>query len=231
MKDFEELDRLFESKTIRPSFEYVHVILAILLFGDNPEGLGRYRLKEELLIGEGTAKSLIKKLKREGGFIEVLVRNSNDRQQTKSKGHVLTEKGLKILRKIKNKIPLLDEGDISILKNFIIGSEISKLCYSLVRGAVDRLKSGVEQRDAAIILGGLGATCLIYSGNELIFPSYSIEQEHHAVKINDKVQLYFKTKLINANISFEKGDVIIIGSGADIKKARLAALNAALTLL
>ncbi|MFX0141803.1 MAG: DUF4443 domain-containing protein [Candidatus Hodarchaeota archaeon] len=231
MKDFEELDPLFESKTIRPSFDYVHVILAILLFGDNPEGLGRYRLKEELLIGEGTAKSLVKKLKREGGFIEVLVKNNNTKQQTKSKGHVLTEKGLQILIKIKNKIPFLDEGDISILKNFIIDSEISKLYQCLVRGAAERLKSGVEQRDAAIRLNGLGATCLIYNGNELIFPSYSSEQENHGVKINEKVQLYFKTKLVNVNLTFEKGDVIIIGSGSDIRKARLAALNAALTLL
>lgn len=231
MKDFEELDPLFESKTIKPSFDYVHVILAILLFGDNPEGLGRYRLKEELIIGGGTAKSLVKKLKEEGGFIEVLVKNSNNKQQIKSKGHVLTEKGLQILMKIKNKIPLLDEGDVSILKNFIIDFEISKSYYCLVRGAADRLKSGIEQRDSAIRLGGLGATCLIYNGNELLFPSYSSGQENYGVKINDKVQLYFKTKLVNVNISFEREDVIIIGSGADIRKARLAALNAALTLL
>jgi hypothetical protein len=231
MKDFEELDPLFESKTIKPSFDYVHIILAILLFGDNPEGLGRYRLKEELIIGEGTAKSLVKKLKREGSFIEVFVKKSNNQQQTKSKGHVLTENGLRILMKIKNKIPLLDEGDISILKNFIIDSEIIKSYYCLVRGAADLLKSGVEQRDAAIRCGGLGATCLIYNGNGLVFPSYSSEQENRGVKINDKIQLYFKTKLVNVNTSFEKGDVIIIGSGTEIRKARLAALNAALTLL
>ena len=101
----------------------------------------------------------------------------------------------------------------------------------MVKNTADRLKSGVEQRDAAIKVDGLGATCLIYNGKELIFPSYSSGNNSHWVKIDENIQLYFKTKLINANMTFEKGDVIIIGFGADIKKARLAALNAALTLI
>lgn len=230
MKDFEELDALFESKTIKPSFDYVHVILAILIFGNNPNGLGRYRLRKELVIGEGTAKSLIKKLKENGDFIEVLVKENDNSRQNILTGHVLTENGLQILRKIKKKIPLLDEGDIFILQDFILDSKISKSYYCLVKNAADGLKSGVEQRDAAIKVDGLGTTCLIYNGEDLIFPSYSSEKNLH-VKINNKVQLYFKTKCINANISFQKGDVIIIGFGANKRKARLAALNAALTLL
>ena len=58
---FEDLDDLFNSATIKPSFDYIHIILAIYLFGEleDQEGIGRYRLKEELLIGSGTAKSLI----------------------------------------------------------------------------------------------------------------------------------------------------------------------------
>ena len=59
---FDELDSLFESSTIKPSFEKVHVILALYIFDENPEGIGRYRLQKELMIGEGTAKSLLKKL-------------------------------------------------------------------------------------------------------------------------------------------------------------------------
>lgn len=231
MKDFEELDILFESKTIKPSFDYVHVILAILIFGDNPKGLGRYRLKEELLIGEGTAKSLVKKLKKKGNFIEVKIENTEKDQLSKSKGHVLTENGLLILMKIKNKIPLLDEGDISVLKDFILDSKISKSYYCLVKDAATQLKTGVEQRDAAIKVNGLGATCLIYNGIELVFPSYSSEIDNYNIKINEKVQLYFKTKSINSNIIFEKGDVIIIGFGTDFRKSRLAALNAAITLM
>ena len=168
MKDFEELDALFESKTIKPSFDYVHVILAILIFGNNPNGLGRYRLRKELLIGEGTAKSLIKKLKENGDFIEVLVKQSNNNRQNILTGHILTENGLQILMKIKKYIPLLDEGDIFILKDFILDSKVSKAFYCLVKNAANYLKSGVEQRDAAIKVDGLGTTCLIYDGKDLI---------------------------------------------------------------
>jgi len=231
MKDFEELDILFESQTIKPSFNYVHIFLAILIFGENPEGLGRYRLKRELLIGEGTAKSLIYKLKENGNFIDINIKNIEGDQQITSKGHVLTEKGLRILMKIKNKIPLLEEGDISVLKDFILDSKISKSYFCLVKDSADQLKSGVEQRDAAIKIDGLGATCLIHNGNKLTFPSYSSKEDNLNIRINDKVQLYFKTKLVNANITFEKGDVIIIGFGTETRKARLAALNAAMTLI
>lgn len=231
MKDFEELDVLFESQTIRPSFDYIHVILAILIFGDNPKGLGRYRLKEELLIGEGTAKSLIKKLKKKAHFIEVNIENKETKPHSISKGHILTEKGLQILMKIKKKVPLLEEGDISVLKDFILESNISKSYYCLIKAAADQLKNGVEQRDAAIKVNGLGATCLIYNGFELVFPSYSSKDDINKIKINEKVQLYFKTKLINANIVFEKGDVIVIGFGTNFRISRIAALSAAITLM
>ena len=45
-KILEELEELFKSETIKPSFEIVHVILAIFIFGDNRDGIGRYRLEK-----------------------------------------------------------------------------------------------------------------------------------------------------------------------------------------
>ena len=57
MKELSELKPLFESLTIRPTFDYVHIILSLFIFGENPGGIGRYRLKDELQIGSGTAKS------------------------------------------------------------------------------------------------------------------------------------------------------------------------------
>ena len=62
MFEFSELNDLFKSATIKPSFKKVHVILSMFIFGENPQGIGRYRLKKELLIGSGTARSLITKL-------------------------------------------------------------------------------------------------------------------------------------------------------------------------
>ncbi len=53
------LNELFKSSTIKPTFERVHVILALYIFGENPQGIGRYKLKSDLDIGSGTSRSLI----------------------------------------------------------------------------------------------------------------------------------------------------------------------------
>ena len=87
---FDELDTLFQSPTIKPSFEKVHVILALFIFEEYKDGIGRYRLQNELQIGSGTAKSLIIKLNKTINFITVL---------TDDRGHILTKPGLNFLKK------------------------------------------------------------------------------------------------------------------------------------
>ncbi len=222
----EELDILFGSLTIKPSFDYIHIILAIYLFGElgEREGIGRYRLKEELLIGSGTAKSLITKLNKTINFISVV---SNKNQK---KGHQLTKKGKEYLDKFKKIIPILQEADSTILKDILIEIEGMTPYFCLIRNAAKRITNGVAQRDAAIKLNGSGATCLIYNGNHFIFPTHAFsEGELNNIEISDNVQQYFKNQL--SDIDLKSNDVIIIGLGNSPQKARLATLNAALTLI
>ena len=171
MKELTELEPLFESRTIKPTFEYVHVLLSLFIFGDNSEGIGRYRLEKELQIGSGTAKSLYKKLKENIGFITVPSEEEGTIFGSQRKGHVLTEKGHKFLTKIKKKIPLLAKANLDFLKEIIIVSENVNPYFCLVKDAVKNINDGIEQRDAAIKINGSGATCLIYNGNDLYFPS------------------------------------------------------------
>ncbi|MFX0186474.1 MAG: DUF4443 domain-containing protein [Candidatus Hodarchaeota archaeon] len=221
----DELEELFESETIKPTYDYVHIILALFIFGENPNGIGRYRLKEELLIGSGTAKSLIKKLNEKLNFISVL--NGNIR-----KGHVLTEYGLKFLNKVKKKIPFLKKGDISILKDVIIESEDVRVYFCQIKNAGDKLTMGIEQRDAAIKVGGIGATCLVYDGKNIIYPvNYISDTEKTKMTINNQPYKYFNEEIIKSDSKLEKSDVIIIGLGNKLERARIAALNAALTLI
>jgi len=224
-KILEELEELFKSETIKPSFEIVHVILAIFIFGDNRDGIGRYRLEKELLIGSGTSKSLIKRLNKNINFISVL--NDNIR-----KGHVLTKAGLIFMEKIKQIIPLIKEGDLSILQETIIDMENNKVCFCQVKNLGDKLTNGIEQRDAAIKIGGIGATCLLYNGKDLIFPSHLLsENEKKQVKVEDDVFDYISTHLSKKSFELNENDVIVIGIGENSEKARLAALNASLTLI
>lgn len=221
---FEELKKLFESDTIRPTFDIVHIILALIIFAKNPDGIGRYKLKKNLLIGSGTARSLVNKLKEKTNFIKLA-------EDNKRKGHILTEKGLEFLKKVKKKIPILEEGDPKFLEEIIIEKEKYMIYFCLVKNAAEQLNSGIEQRDAAIKVNGSGATCLVFNGSELIFPASSASQNNEELKLSKRVQKYFKTKITDHNAELEKEDIVIIGFGKDSETARLATLNSALTLI
>jgi hypothetical protein len=219
---FEELDALWRSSTIKPSFELVHVILALFMFEENKGGIGRYRLQKELSIGSGTAKSLIKKLNEELNFIQVLTEDNI------IKGHILTKIGLRFLKKIKQNFVLIKEGDSSVLKDIIIESEGKSSYFCLIRNGIDKITKGIEQRDAAIKIGGTGATCLIYNGKDLIFPSLPISKD---VRVDEKIYTYLSSIAQNKGYQLYENDVIIIGLGDNLENARLAAINAALTLI
>ena len=127
---------------------------------------------------------------------------------------------------------MIEEGDYSILKSIIIESVNVSTYICLVKEAGERINNGVEQRDAAIKMNGLGATCLIFDGYNLVFPKQSqMSSTQNGVKISKKIMKYLKIKMVNVNLQFQKNDVIIIGLGDNPYKARLAAFNAALTLI
>jgi hypothetical protein len=223
---FEELDPLWHSPTIKPSFELVHVILALFIFEENKEGIGRYRLQKELSIGSGTAKSLIRKLNEDLNFIMVLT------DEKIKKGHILTETGLEFVQKIKQKLALIKAGDSSVLKDIIIKAEGKSSYFCLVRNSIDKILNGIEQRDAAIKIGGVGATCIFYNGRDLVFPPYRFPEEKYTeIKVEDDIFKYIYTLISEKNSHLDENDVIIIGIGDNLEKARLATLNAALTLL
>ena len=231
MNVLSELDPLFESPTIKPTFDYVHVILSLFLFGENIEGIGRYRLQKELQIGAGTVKSLFNKLKNVTKFIIVPSEGELKAGELQRRGHVLTQIGFESLAKVKKKILLLKRADLEYLKDIIIRQEYVNSYFCLVKKASTKLSDGVEQRDAAIKINGSGATCLVYDGINLFFPTKTkSKDDKDGTKINPKTLNYFKAEIEAAKVKIEKNDVIIIGSGDNDQKARLATLNAALTL-
>jgi hypothetical protein len=229
MKELIELEPLFESRTIKPTFEYVHVLLSLFIFGENLGGIGRYRLEKELQIGSGTVKSLFRKLKDNVDFITVPTEEKGSYTENQRRGHILTEKGHKFLAKIKKRIPLLEKADLEFLKEIIIEVENINPYFCLVKNAVKKIINGIEQRDAAIKINGSGATCLIYDGKDLYFPT-KVNHVNEREKIQKRSLNYFKNKIEEANVIFEANDVIIIGSGDNPQISRLATLNAALTL-
>lgn len=206
MEGLQDLPKIFESETIKPSFKMVHVITALIIFNDeeNADGIGRYRLKKELNLSEGKVKSLLGRLK----GLNLIETNS------RVKGHVITEKGQEIVKELEKsitipKIPEFDYSDVSIGENGY---------YCVVKQSAERITSGMAQRDEAIIIGASGATCLIFNGNEFRFPndSENIQTGISASKIDERL---------------ENNDVLVIGTGDTSYLARLGTLAASLSLL
>jgi hypothetical protein len=89
----------------------------------------------------------------------------------------------------------------------------------LVKGAVELIRSGIEQRDAAIKVGARGATTLVYRGGRFQMPGVDME-----------VPEEIRVRLLEG-LDVEDGDVIIVGAGDTPLSAEIGAKAAALDLL
>jgi hypothetical protein len=79
---------------------------------------------------------------------------------------------------------------------------------------------GIEQRDAAIKVGGVGATTLIFRKGKFVIPVTNLD----SLKKESQVH-----RLLIKELSPQDGDVVIItSSDRDEKIAELSAKNAAL---
>ena len=213
MSDFSNLlQMLYKSKTITPSYNIPQILYAILLIGKEPNGIGRYKLKKHIELGEGATKTLITRLK-EANIIHL----EHNRQQ----GHVLTKQGEKLYNQLLNMISYPqflrnmndDKGNL-----YVIG-EVA--CYVSVKKkfctSIPNIQLAITQRDEAIKIGGSGASSLIYNGQRMVFPGQ--EEEKHSTTIDG----------IDTSI-LKKGDVIIIGGGRTKNLAVLATLAAAFSI-
>jgi hypothetical protein len=188
------------------SFELVHVFKAFQLL-DKSEHVSRTLLCQELALGEGSVRTLLKHLK-----MQNLVKSTNG-------GTWLTEKGKALSSELLHSIP-----SETIMSKCSVA--LGRFNYAvLLRNYDFAIKSGIEQRDAAIKIGALGATTMIYSDNKIIMPgaygnnnnNNSLQEEPHVIN------------LLIDRLKPEDNDVIIIGSDNEsLRIAEFAAKNAAL---
>jgi len=140
-------------------------------------------------------------------------------------------KGLLKFQKPASLFQISDKKTFSDLKSRISeGIEVPKTPLTvgpfnvavLVRNAADSVKYGIEQRDAAIRAGALGATTLIFRQNRLVMPGIKEDVFQNVRPTLDMLVSAFKPS---------ENDVIIIGSATDKRTAELGAKTAALELL
>jgi predicted transcriptional regulator len=197
------LEEITIEKAPGPSttFSIFHVLLAIEFIAEKP--IGRNKLAKNLKVGEGAIRTIIDRLKE----AELIM--------TSRAGCALTKKGLSLWKEY-----------TSVLKKIEIGkSELTNASHNyavLIRNQGHQLKSGMEQRDAAVMAGAKSATTIVYKEGRLTIPS-----------VSDNVAKDFPkaTTQINKLLKPEEKDVVIVVGADSSEKAKHSALAAAWTLL
>ena len=129
------------------SFSEVHVLRALFLLDEGM--MGRKKLVKLLGVGEGSVRTIIKRLSSDG-----LIKSS-------MRGHSLTESGQKF---VAEKLKQMSKPQKMDLADFVNGVKSALIVY----GASDRVGAGVALRDTALKAGADGAVILEYL-KELVF--------------------------------------------------------------
>lgn len=134
-----------------PKFSMYHIWKAYQVI-DTQGPVGRKALADILQIGEGSTRTILDKMIREGS-----VENTR-------RGAVLTDRGRK---RLETSGIVTDEIE---LEGITLGKHN---CAVMVRNMADRVKLGCEQRDEAVRAGAIGATTLVVRNGKIVFPGDS----------------------------------------------------------
>jgi predicted transcriptional regulator len=179
-----------------------HIFLALELMAKKP--IGRNKLAEKMKVGEGAVRTIINRLKDSGLII------------TSKEGCILTDKGKSIWKKFESFFPKR----VEIKKTALTTSDYS---YSfLVKDKGAKVKSGIDQRDAAIMGGARRAIVIVFKNGRLIIES-----------VSDSVEEDFPeaANIILKNLHPEDNDVIIIAGANNPLKAKRGAFAASWVLI
>lgn len=173
------------------------------MFGETRIPIGRYQLGDELGLGGGSVRSLVKYL-----------RNLEFIQPVKRRGHELSIKGQQSLTELSQvliRITKLPQSAFTV-DYFNYG------CH--LRNRAHLITDGVRQRDASLQAGASGATTLIQERD----PESLVMPVNHHVSRLDAISLL-------EHFDLREKDVLLIGSGSSWIVARLGTLAASITLL
>lgn len=184
------------------SFSMFHVVYALEIISERP--IGRSRLAKQLEVGEGVIRTIINHLK-EAKMIS-----------TSRQGCKLTNKGLELWRNIEQIFPNRVEVKRTILNN-------SEFNFAfLVKNSGHKIRSGIIQRDAAIMGGASRSIAIVSKANKLAIES-----------VSDDIERDFPdaTKKLLKNLFPENNDVIIVAGADSAIRAKRGAFAASWVLI
>ncbi len=184
------------------TFSMFHLFYALELMAEKP--IGRTKLAEKLNVGEGAIRTIISRLKDASLIV------------TSKEGCNLTDKGLSVWKRFEEVFPKR----IKIEKTPLTTSEYN---YAfLVKNRGHKVKSGIDQRDAAIISGARRALVIVSKRGQLVIESVSNSIEKDFPEAANKILKDLKP---------EDNDVIIIAGADNPIKAKHGAFAASWVLL
>ena len=185
-----------------PSFNEFQLSKTLEVIGEG--SIGRTALSHKLQIGEGATRTIIDHL-HAAGIIDV-----------RKSGAVLTKKGQRVLNELNVKLgkKVRIEGMSIAVGTCVYGIQ--------VKGSADKVRVGIEQRDAAVRAGALGAVTVVFKKGRLYVPPADRSPPEEWTRDRDKILEVFAPS---------EGDVIIICGAASERDAESGARAAAWTLL
>jgi predicted transcriptional regulator len=184
------------------TFTIFHVFYAIELMSQKP--IGRNKLAKKLDVGDGAVRTIISRL-RNAGLIE-----------TSKEGCNLTKKGLEVWGQFEEIFPKR----VEIAKSELNQSD-NNFAF-LVKDSGQKVKSGIDQRDAAIIAGARKALVIVFKDGHLRIES-----------VSDCIEKQYPTAAnqILQELNPEDNDVIIVAGADSALKAKRGAFAASWSLI
>jgi DNA-binding MarR family transcriptional regulator len=184
------------------TFTIFHIFYALECMAQKP--LGRNKLAERLRVGDGAVRTIISRL-REAGLVV-----------TSKEGCLLTKKGLEVWRQFEEVFPKRVE---------LPKSELSESEFNfafLVKNCTQKVSSGIDQRDAAIIGGARKALVIVFKNGCLCIESVSDCVEKQYPKA---------ANMILKELTPTDNDIIIIAGADSALKAKRGAFAASWSLI
>jgi len=184
-----------------PTFTPYHLIVAVELMAE--KSLGRNKLAKELGVGEGAVRTLLDRLR-----YADLVDCSRNGCALSVKGNRVWKEYSSVMRKVK-----IGKNDLTACKHSYA---------ALIKGSGEKVRSGIEQRDAAIVMGAKSVTTIIFKNGKLVIPSVSPNLEKDFPEVAGQ---------ITKSLQPAENDVIVVAGADDKLKAEYSVLAATWTLI
>ncbi len=184
------------------TFTIFHLFYALELLSEKP--LGRNKLAEKLNVGDGAVRTIISRL-REANLIE-----------TSKTGCGLTAKGQAVWHQFKEVFPVQMD---------LVQTELNpKECNHafLIKNCGEKVHTGINQRDAAIIAGARKALVMVYKNGHLRIESVSDNLEKQFPKAATQLLEQMKP---------QENDAIVVATAETPLKAKRGAFAASWSLL